>query len=507
MSLQELIAYRHTVIPSNQAVASTESAGGDHKKVASTVEDDVYTERYFLGSVTATQSKADENATPNLISLSQLQSELAVTTIAKTSSAPLALTACHALATQLHRSGYAYLSIDNCYDSQQIAAAAATATATKPIPVIELIANAFAATEHFFNDSSLEQKRSYSMSNDSQFGYAYSEAEPAKREEEGGSIPTTQKEIFVASAAPAIMADSLWPKPTITDTKSRPPALDLSFRGALTAYTECTHRTSRLILSALETAISAPAGSAVTVKVATGWSSFVPESLTGLDASTDQSILKCILYRNSGPGGGADRGSTLSLSAPPPADTSQSMAVEGLSEHFDLGLITLVPIAHQPGLAVWDRSLARWVYPEETGTPHRTVLVLTGMQLQRASADYFPATRHAVVLNRSRQKDKSAACTVVVPVAVKPADRLSLCYLQRAKSDAVIDCNKLSPTALQTLGLLSTAVPTVASGTTSAQVARPWSVPITVEDLNSQYLIRLGRCFDLHSADAPLFVS
>jgi len=73
-----------------------------------------------------------------------------------------------------------------------------------------------------------------------------------------------------------------------------------------------------------------------------------------------------------------------------------------LSEHFDVGLLTL-SYAKESGLMVYDRSCGVWVFAEK-GLVNGEIVVLSGSQLQFLTRDYFPATLHAVVATSSRPR-------------------------------------------------------------------------------------------------------
>ena len=77
----------------------------------------------------------------------------------------------------------------------------------------------------------------------------------------------------------------------------------------------------------------------------------------------------------------------------PPLTGSEPAAAVRAAAHEDINLITLLPVADQPGLQVQDRA-GNWI----NLASHRGDLVINaGDMLQEATAGYFPSTSHRVM--------------------------------------------------------------------------------------------------------------
>jgi isopenicillin N synthase-like dioxygenase len=96
---------------------------------------------------------------------------------------------------------------------------------------------------------------------------------------------------------------------------------------------------------------------------------------------------------------------------PSEGDTNSEEVFE---DHKDFGLLTLVPISRVPGLHIWQAGPlghdAQWIPVEEVYAPQRAdatrngfhLLVFCGETMDHATASYFPAVRHKVVLRPSQ---------------------------------------------------------------------------------------------------------
>ena len=94
-----------------------------------------------------------------------------------------------------------------------------------------------------------------------------------------------------------------------------------------------------------------------------------------------------------------------------------------LGAHFDLGLVSLIPISPTPGLFLMERDTKEWISIEENFSKFSHFVILCGAQLQRQTCNFFTATIHAVI--RSNRK------------------RLSMVLQQRANTSCTLDPSKM----------------------------------------------------------------
>lgn len=162
-----------------------------------------------------------------------------------------------------------------------------------------------------------------------------------------------------------------------------------------------------------------------------------------------------------------------------------------LHEHFDIGMLTLIPCAKESGLIVLDRNNGQWVQVEDDHTPLREIIVTTGSQMQRLTADYYPATFHAVARDLHQNH--------------KP--RMSQIFFQRARQDddAILDVNLLGTKALGTIydawfknnGEMQNSSFSKDSITTMFQ--KSFGQPLAVSTCNDQFLERIETCLEIRN--------
>jgi isopenicillin N synthase-like dioxygenase len=77
----------------------------------------------------------------------------------------------------------------------------------------------------------------------------------------------------------------------------------------------------------------------------------------------------------------------------PPLTGAEEPGAERAAAHEDINLITLLPVAEQPGLQVRD-SENNWI---DVASKRGELVVNSGDMLREASAEFFPSTTHRVV--------------------------------------------------------------------------------------------------------------
>lgn len=157
----------------------------------------------------------------------------------------------------------------------------------------------------------------------------------------------------------------------------------------------------------------------------------------------------------------------------------RSKHIINLPEHVDLGTVTLLPIACEPGLEVLDRYSNRWISVEnQARTPLQTVCVISGLQLQYLTSDFFPATVHRVV-NRVQHGRR----------------RLSLPFLQRAPGFVELDPRRIPP---QTeAGSFVASYSIIQKTLTCTPLSLQICPAVTVDQCNAQYLQRCNLALAL----------
>lgn len=77
----------------------------------------------------------------------------------------------------------------------------------------------------------------------------------------------------------------------------------------------------------------------------------------------------------------------------PPLRGDESPGAVRAAPHEDINLLTLLPVADEPGLQVVDRD-GRWI---DVYSERNDLIVNSGDMLQEATGRYYPSTRHRVV--------------------------------------------------------------------------------------------------------------
>ena len=107
--------------------------------------------------------------------------------------------------------------------------------------------------------------------------------------------------------------------------------------------------------------------------------------------------------------------SLLRLLHYPPLSGSEEPVAERAAAHEDINLITILPVAEQPGLQVKDKE-GNWV---DVASVRGELVVNSGDMLLEATNGYFPSTTHRVI-NPSGDGDVENVSRISIPFFLTP---------------------------------------------------------------------------------------
>ena len=111
----------------------------------------------------------------------------------------------------------------------------------------------------------------------------------------------------------------------------------------------------------------------------------------------------------------SSKASLLRLLHYPPLTGSEETSAERAAAHEDINLITILPVAEQPGLQVKDKE-SNWV---DVASVRGELVVNSGDMLLEATNGYFPSTTHRVI-NPTGDSDVENVSRISIPFFLTP---------------------------------------------------------------------------------------
>ena len=111
----------------------------------------------------------------------------------------------------------------------------------------------------------------------------------------------------------------------------------------------------------------------------------------------------------------SSKASLLRLLHYPPLSGSEEPGAERAAAHEDINLITILPVAEQPGLQVKDKE-GNWV---DVASVRGELVVNSGDMLLEATNEYFPSTTHRVI-NPTGDGDVENVSRISIPFFLTP---------------------------------------------------------------------------------------
>jgi isopenicillin N synthase-like dioxygenase len=109
------------------------------------------------------------------------------------------------------------------------------------------------------------------------------------------------------------------------------------------------------------------------------------------------------------------KASLLRLLHYPPLTGSEPANAQRAAAHEDINLLTILPVAEQPGLQVKDTE-ERWV---DVASVRGELVLNSGDMLRELTRGYFPSTTHRVV-NPARERSRENVSRISIPFFLTP---------------------------------------------------------------------------------------